>query len=278
MMSWAFAWRTIAASLAALVLLCGGAGCGGSGSNATIPPPLPRPSVNGNFNITTTSQGANGINHFGGALQTDSAGHVTGTVHVAGPLLLCFGVQLHLPLAGSIDSNGRLTATITTSNGQTLALSAQVSPNGALLSGGAYTGSGTGCANGDQGTVSGFQVQAFTGTYSGSFTPSPGTTINLVIPLTQSTTPDANGQFPVSTGTITVSGGSSCGLTSLTVDTTLSSVFGNELALVFSDTSGATMTYAGTTPDGTTNTVHGAFFIDSGPCSSQLGASNLTRP
>jgi hypothetical protein len=64
------------------------------------------------------------LNFFGGAVQTDSSRHVTGTVPVNRSFFLCFGIQLDLPLAGAIDSTGKLNATITSSNGQTITLSA----------------------------------------------------------------------------------------------------------------------------------------------------------
>ncbi len=82
------------------------------------------PALNGNFSITATSLGTSGLNFFGGAVQTDSSRHVTGTVHVNGSFFLCFGIQLDLPLAEAIDSTGKLNATITSSNGQTITLSA----------------------------------------------------------------------------------------------------------------------------------------------------------
>ena len=151
------------------------AGCGGS----TAPPPILTVSMNGNYSIAATSAGTLGTNTFNGGMQTDSAGHVAGIVHVEGSLLLCFGVQLDLPISGSIDANGHLNATIASSNGQAIMLSATVSNNGALLSAGSYSASGAGCVDGDHGNVTGFQVQAFSGTYSGIFSPSSSPNIAL---------------------------------------------------------------------------------------------------
>jgi len=266
--------------LAFVIVLMGlcmlGLGCGG---NSTVNPPIPRPALNGNFNISATSLGASGSNLFGGAVQTDSAGHVTGTLHDAGSFLLCFGLQLDLLFTGTIDSNGQLSATITSSNNQVVSLTGHVSPNGSSLSGGTYTVSGTGCAAGDQGTISGFQVQPFSGTYSGSFIPSPGTTISLVLPLSQSATADAHGRFLFAPAAATIAGGSACGLASATLDTTTSNASGNTLALTLIGSDGVTiMTYVGITLDGTTTLVRGQFIINSGPCSGQGGLANLSRP
>ncbi|HKV92523.1 MAG TPA: hypothetical protein VJW20_08255 [Candidatus Angelobacter sp.] len=259
-----------------ILMACGlVAGCGGSSTPA---PPIPIAAMNGNFSIAATSAGTLGINTFGGGVQTDSAGHVAGIVHVEGSLLLCFGVQLDLPLTGTIDANGHLNATITGSNNQSIALIATVSPNGALLTDGSYSGSGTGCASGDHGTLTGFQVQAFTGTYSGSFSPSPSTNIGLSLVLTQSTTADSHGRFPFSSSTITVAGGSACGFASATLVPDVSVASGNDLNLLLMGSDGvSTMLFVGITLDGNTNLVRGQVFIDTGPCSGQGGGVNLSR-
>lgn len=251
------------------------AGCGGG---STPVPPIPAAAMNGNFSIAATSVGTLGINTFGGGVQTDSAGHVAGLVHVEGSLLLCFGAQLDLPLTGAIDANNHLNATITSSNNQSIALSATVSPNGALLINGSYSGSGTGCVSGDHGTITGFQVQPFTGTYSGSFSPSPSTNIGLSLVLTQSTTPDSHGTFPFSASTITVTGGSACGFASATLVPDVSDASGNNLNLLLMGSDGvSTMLYVGITLDGNTNLVRGQMFINTGPCSGQGGFINLSR-
>lgn len=223
--------------LSGLILMTCGllSGCGGS---STPTPPIPVAPMNGNFSIAATSAGTLGINTFGGGVQTDSAGHVAGLVHVEGSLLLCFGAQLDLPLTGTIDANGHLNATITSSNNQSIALSATVSPNGALLTNGSYSGSGTGCVSGDHGAVTGFQVQAFTGTYSGSFSPSSSTTIGLSLVLTQSATPDSHGTFPLSASTITVTGGPACGFASATLVPDVSNASGNNLNLLLMGSDG----------------------------------------
>ena len=263
-------------SIAGLLAVSFAIGCGGS---STTNPPLPVPAINGNFSITATSLGTSGLNFFGGAVQTDSSGHVTGTVHVNGSFFLCFGIQLDLPLAGAIDSTGKLNATITSSNGQTITLNGQVSPNGSFLSGGTYTGSGTGCASGDHGTISGFQVQPFSGAYSGAFSPAPATTVNFAITLAQSTTADSHGRFAFAPATAAITGGTACGLASATLDTALSEASGNTMALALLGSDGITsVTFVGITTDGTTKAVPGQFNINSGPCIGQAGLAVLSHP
>jgi hypothetical protein len=258
------------------MLCCLLAGCGGS---STPPPPIPIPALNGNFSISSTSTGTPGFrSSFQGAIQTDSAGHVTGIVHIQGSFLVCFGLALDLPLTGTIDSTGHLNATITGSGDQTVTLNAAVSPNGALLSDGSYSGSGTGCVGGDHGTVTGFQVQPFTGTYSTSFTPSPSTNMGLSLVLTQSAAPDSHGTFALSASTITVTGGAACGFSSakLIPEASVMNGIDMELLLLGSDEL-SIMEFIGVTSDGSANLARGQVLINSGPCGGQNALANLSR-
>lgn len=257
------------------LLCCLLIGCGGS----TPVPPVPIPAMNGNFSITATSTGTSGLrSSFQGAIQTDSAEHVTGIVHIQGSFLACFGLALDLPLTGAIDSTGHLNATITGSGNQMITLNAGVSPNGALLSDGSYSGSGTGCVGGDHGTVTGFQVQPFTGNYSGSFSPSPSTNITLSLALTQSAVADSHGEFPLSASAITVTGGAACGFSSATLvpGGGIASGVDMELLLLGSDQL-SIMEFIGLTLDGSTDLVRGQILIHTGPCGGQNALVNLSR-
>jgi len=247
-------------------------GCGGG----TTVPPVPIHAMNGNFSISAISAGASGVNTFAGAVQTDSAGHVTGIVHVQGSFLFCFGLLLELPLTGTIDSTGRLDATITGSGNQAITLNAIVSPSGALLSDGNYSGSGTSCVGGDHGAITGFQVQPFTGTYSGTFNPSPSTNITLELALTQSAVPDSRGTFPLSASRINLTGGGACGFASATL--AAGAAIGDDLELLLLGSDQASiMIFTGTATGGDTRVVRGLILVDTGPCSGQNGLVNLSR-
>jgi hypothetical protein len=264
------------ASLSGLIaiLCCLSNGCGGSS-----PAAFPGPAMNGNFSISATSSGTLGVNTFIGGIQTDSTGHVRGIVHVQGSLLVCFGFFIDMPLIGTIDLAGHLNATITGSGNQTITLNATVSPDGALLSNGSYSGNGTGCVAGDQGSLTGFQVQAFTGTYTGTFNPSPSTNITLALPLVQSPAADSHGEFPVSASTVTVTGGAACGFSSATLVPGSSVASGDDLEVILLGSDNlSVMIFIGTATDGNTSVVHGLVLIDTGPCSGQNGLVNLSRP
>ena len=259
----------------AAILCCLSNGCGGSSPT----PSFPIAALNGNFSISATSSATLVVNTFNGGIQTDSAGHVTGVLHVQGLLFDCFGLELDLPLSGTIDSAGHLNATITGSGNQTITLNATVSPDGTSISNGSYSGTGTaGCAGDDQGTVAGFQVQAFTGAYSGSFSPSPSTTITLALPLLQSAAADSHGTFPVSASTVTVTGGAACGFSSATL-VPGSAAIGDDLGLILLGSDNVSqMIFAGTATNGNTSVVQGVAIIDTGACSGQIVSLTLSRP
>jgi hypothetical protein len=256
------------------ILCCLSNGCGGNS------PAAPVSAMNGNFSISATSSVTLEVNTFNGGIQTDSAGHVTGILHVQGLLFDCFGLEIDLPLSGTIDSAGHLNATITGSGNQTITLNATVSPDGTSISDGSYSGNGTaGCAGGDHGAIAGFQVQAFTGTYSGSFSPSPSTTITLALPLVQSSTVGSHGTFPVSASTVTVTGGAACGFSSATLVPAGSAASGDDLGLILLGSDNfSLMIFAGTATNGNTSVVQGVAIIDTGACSGQVTSLTLSRP
>jgi hypothetical protein len=259
--------------LAVLVLIA--AGCGGSVTSSPTAPAVV--ALNGNFSITTVSQTTLGRNIFAGGLQTDSAGHVAGIVHVAGTFFSCFGIAVDLPLAGSVESTGRLSATVTSPDNQVIALSAQVNSDGATISGGTYTASGTGCAAGDHGTATGFQVQPFTGTYSGTYI-LPSGTIQLTMSLIQATMPDAHGTFQFAPATVTVSGGNACGMAFATLNSNTSLVSGGAMVASLTGSDGVTSaTLTGVTLTSSTTSLTSNLVFITGLCAGQTSSGTLAR-
>lgn len=251
------------------------AGCGGHSASIQ---PAPAHAMNGNFSISATSAETMGVNTFGGAVQTDATGHVLGIVHVQGSLFFCFGIQLDLPLTGTIDSTGQLSATISGSANQSITLNAAVSPDGATLSNGSYSGNGTGCVAGDHGTISGFQVQSFSGSYSGSFSPSPSTNVSLALSLLQSNTADSHGTFPVTASSLIVTGGAACGFSSASLVPAASGVRGNGLGLLLIGSDNLSqLILSGTATNSSNSIVQGVALIVNGPCSGQSAFITLNR-
>jgi len=115
------------------------------------------------------------------------------------------------PVSGTIDSGGNLTLTLPVGGG-TATLTATLSTNPETLVNGMYKVTGGTCAMPSTAMQIG-QFAPLTGTYSGTFNavnllsgqPLAGTSTAITAVLTQSTTPNSNGQFPI-TGMVTVTG------------------------------------------------------------------------
>jgi hypothetical protein len=160
------------------------------------------------------------VGGFGGLLQF-SSGTVSGTLT---PYVFPSSCTVPSPTAvtGTIDANNNLTLTLPVGGG-TATITATLGTNPLALVDGSFKVVGGFCAMpATPMTVA--QYTPVTGAYTGTFSvpnsdgaPTSGTTITLTTILTQSSTPNANGFYPV-TGTFTVTGactdsGSFTGLT-----------------------------------------------------------------
>jgi hypothetical protein len=272
----------IVLALCLAIVSCGG-GYSGNGPNGY--------GLNGNISMNGTSQAVTSkLVVVGGPAQTDSAGHFTATFLVIETASRCFGPAAGLAFTGTI-SQGQLNASTGFVNPPNMTVTGSVSPDGKTISGGTYSitavpGSAT-CAAGDHGSLSGFQVQPFTGTYTGSFTLTGGTTngptVNVTAPLVQSTMVDSSGLYRFNSATITFTYPStSCGFVSATVDPTQSFVVG--AAMLFTangnDSPPSTISFVGTASDGSAKTVSGALDVSggSGPCNNLTGTGTLQHP
>ena len=148
------------------------------------------------------------IQDFMGALQS-SGGTVTGTLHAIS-LSSCVLLTQDLPATGTIDLNGDLTLTVPIAGG-TATISATITTPESYTNGTWQIAGGT-CAM----PATAIEIAQFapaTGTYTGVLNvidtttglPVTGTATNVTISLDQSTTPNADGEFPLS-GTITATG------------------------------------------------------------------------
>jgi hypothetical protein len=265
------------------IVSCGGGYSGNSGSNGY--------SLNGNIGMTGTSQAVTAKLVFvGGAAQTDSAGHFTAKFSVFESASQCFGVSgVGLAITGTINAQGQLNAATGAVNPPNITLTGSVSPDGKTISSGSYSitavpGSAT-CAAGDHGFLSGFQVQPFTGTYTGSFILTGGTssgpTVNVSAPLVQSTMADSFGLYHFNAATITFTyPGTSCSFTSATLDTVNSAATGAALLLNANGNDGSQISFVGQASDGSAKTVPGALDVSGGSatCNNLTGSGTLQDP
>ncbi len=170
--------------LSAVVLLCG---CGG-GVRASVPPssppsgppsgpPTQGQNISGNWQISTTSITRPGIppaTIVGSITQSDSS--VSGVVHVDG--WTCFDPQTAVGVTGTL-TDGDVSLTSTAVDGQVITFVGSISNK----TGFPYALTGTyavngGCANGDQGNVTGYSVDGIKGVWYGNLTTAGGTDIH----------------------------------------------------------------------------------------------------
>jgi hypothetical protein len=105
-----------------------------------------------------------------------SGSSVTGTVHVAGGS--CFDQQNTIGLTGTL-TDGNISLASESANGQVITFAGNIpnQPNFADTLTGTYAING-GCANGDQGNVTGYIADAFNGVWYGNLTTAGGADIH----------------------------------------------------------------------------------------------------
>ena len=210
-------------SLAAVLstVSCGGAGGGESRQPVNQPPPAGPPAdvvLNGNYAIEThsTPSPLTARADLGGFITTNGT-TLAGQAHLRGGPCGDVSADL-LSVTGTVSGNSVTLDTLVPSSGEGISLTITSSANGKSLTG-TYTTTGT-CAAGDFGTVTGYKVPNFTGTFQGELEPEiagdPAPTVNAV--FTEVDNPsqgtfNVNGEFTFSpnrcfrTGTITSSFG-----------------------------------------------------------------------
>jgi hypothetical protein len=107
----------------------------------------------------------------------------------------------NFPLSGTIDGQGNLSLKSSPGSGLVLFLSGVLASDRASVSSGSYHFTG-GCAAAETGTLTGVKVKPLTGLFAGTMQGS-GNTVSISTQLTQATTSDENGLFPLA-GTFTV--------------------------------------------------------------------------
>jgi hypothetical protein len=163
-------------------------------------PPVQSQNTSTNWQISTTSTLSSGTppaTIAGTIIQSN--GTVAGAVHVDG--WTCFDFQTAVDLAGTV-TDGNISVTSEPVNGQVLTLTGKIikKNNFPDLFSGTYAVSG-GCADGDQGNISGVTVYSLTGNWAGNLTTSGGGNIHWNAQLVQGNA-DSEGSFGLS-GAIT---------------------------------------------------------------------------
>jgi hypothetical protein len=247
-----------------LLLLIPFAGCASSSSTGTPT----QVSLSGNWQIqsgtaiTPASQSPTVL--ITGSLQFSGATG-TGTMTVTAPCVSS-GVQT---IPALIDSSGNLT--LTASPIPDVEALLVVPTNASLLATGTVSSSGEVCALAFSGPGVGVQITAPSGSYSGSVTSGQTTGTVTLSSVTQSTTPNTSGQFPL-TGTLAYT---ATGCTeSLPVTGTIS---GTTIALTSATAPVAGQNYvsfAGSTNQGATTLTATAISFAPSPCSTTASSTS----
>ena len=193
--------------LSALVLLCGcgvagykgAGGPGATGSGLPVPvPPDPTPhgvNIVSNWQFTTASTvpGTPPLTIAGSISQSGSS--VSGAVHVDGSN--CFDRLATMGLTGTL-TGANLSLASTSVAGQVVTFTGSIT-NSAFT--GTYTING-GCANGDQGNVTGIEIGYIANILNGTFSTSGGGKFDVAGNMAQNSDAGPEGSFGI-TGTVT---------------------------------------------------------------------------
>ncbi|HET9792253.1 MAG TPA: hypothetical protein VFR08_13210 [Candidatus Angelobacter sp.] len=249
--------------LVILILLLAGCGGGGSGSSAAFT------IQSGNWNFRATSTTLSGeLTTFGGSL-SQSGSSVSGTVQMLGGNG-CIGFGIDIPVSGTVSGQN---ITLTTAAISNVVITINATGSATAFSG---TYQFTGCVAHDLGNVTANLVPSVTGTWSGTFTSSTAPPLSVTAVLTESSTPDAHGGFPL-TGTVSFTG-STC-FTSGTVSA--GAMTGATLGLVVATNeqpNPSQIIISGGLADPTVaNNLGGGYILNLGACATKDGFGTLTR-
>lgn len=250
-----------------LVLLYG---CGGAvkPSNPSSNPPAGPPSgppvqnqntsTNWQLNATSTNHaGPSTANISGTIIPTGSV--VTAALHVEG--WTCFDQQTTVAMTGTL-TDGNISMTSPAVSGQVITLAGTITKKSNFpdVLNGTYTVSG-GCADGDQGNVTGFSVHSITGNWAGNLTTAGGGNIHWNAELAQGSA-DSEGSFGLS-GAITFDSCFGAGTITSGTFPSASFILGQSVNLEIK-TSNGTITFLGTAEDG--GLIRGSYTASGGSC------------
>jgi hypothetical protein len=253
--------------LSALVLLCGcgGGGVKGAGGAGGGIPGSTSHGVNiaGNWQFSTTSTAGMPPATIAGSV-AQSGVSVSGAVHVDGSN--CFDHLTTIGLTGTLTGSD-ISLTSASVAGQLITFTGTISDDALNGTDSAFAGTYTinGCANGDQGNVTGIKIPYIANILNGTFTASGGGTFDVAGDIAQDSTSSDEGSFGV-TGTVTFSTSSCFSSGTITSGTFPSGSFimGTFVALEI-ETDNGTVTFLGTL-NRDRSEIRGAYTVVGGTC------------
>jgi hypothetical protein len=264
--------------LSILVLLCG---CGGGPGTSLLPssppstppsgPPAQSQSTSVNWQFNTTSTVGMPALTIAGSI-TQSGGSISGAVHVAGGS--CFDQQNVIDLTGTL-TDGNLSLTSAPVDGQVITFAGNITikANFPDTLTGTYAING-GCANGDEGNVTGYSVGAFNGVWYGNLTDGTGAEIHWGTDQLGQLGTSSEGSFGL-TGTFNFNGACfNSGVLTPGTFPTPSFVLGTSVELNI-PTDNGTIAFVGTAGPDQGGLIVGTYTVTGGSCES-TGAGYLS--
>ncbi len=224
--------------------------------------------LTGNWQFTTTDANGQTFSAMAGYLYEDTTS--TNGMHDASSLLQavpgsCYEGAAVIPSTGSLTKTALVLNSFSV-NGQDLGMNLTEDATATHLNG-TYKVFG-GCGNEDTGTVAGVRYAPVDGTYMGQG--SPGQELSLT--LTQSTSPDGFGGFPVSGNAVFK--GVSC-FTTGTVQTSASSVLGSAFIIQITAADGAAVSLRGAFDTAASTLTLASATITGDSCAATLSVTSL---
>ncbi len=255
----------LCASLSVPILLS--TGCSGDSTVTANPNAIPL--AKGNWQINSAASAAVKLPVFSGEFTTQ-AGTITGILHTQSGTA-CISPAASFELTGSADDKNLVTLAGPVAGG-TLTLTGTLAADGRSLSTATYNVASGACGFAAKVEATAQAFTPITGNYAGTFADTDGQVAQVTANFSQSTTPDANGNFTLA-GTATVSN-NPCFPSAVPVTST--QVTGGTFTFTYAAT-GNSVTATGTfSPDANTLTV--ASWTSSGTCGADTGVqSTMTR-
>lgn len=241
------------------------AGCAATVTRGPSSSPLPDVAT-GNWQFSSTAATAAHLPSFSGEL-SGSSNALSGILH-SQSATGCTAPGTAFEVAGSADQTGLVTLSGPVANG-TLTITGTLSEDGKSLTGVSYNVVGGACAFSQKAVGTAEFFTPINGNYSGSFSDVDGQVAQVTANFSQSSTPDANGNFTLA-GTATVSN-NPCFPTAVPVSNT--QVTGGMFTFTYS-ANGNSVTANGTfAADATTLTV--SSWTSSGTCGADTGMQSI---
>jgi hypothetical protein len=256
-----------AASVGCTVLSLSLFGCSDDGTITVNPNATPM--AQGNWQVSSSAGAAAKLPVFSGSFAATS-GKVSATLH-SQAASACVAPDAPFTLTGTESDKNVVTLSGPVAGG-TLSLTGTLAEDGRSLGNATYSIKGGSCAFAEPAAATAQNFAPVTGVYAGNFAGKDGQLAQVSANFSQSSTPDANGDFTLA-GTATVSN-NPCFPTAVPVSAT--QVTGGMFTFTYS-ANGNSVTAQGTfAPDASTLAVTG--WTSSGTCGADTGvASTMTR-